>query len=133
MSALREQGATQGIAMSTSAERMRELRAKRQAAGLRTDGKPKARKKPQLEPSFEHYGPAANMSASLARNLGLESVLWLAEAQPKRSAYLRGLHARAARLPQEWWLSRMHWSIEAIISAVERASPLSQPVLTLKI
>lgn len=115
--------------MSTPIERVRELRARRRTAGLRTDGKPRVRPTPAPTPPREHvYG----MSAESAKALGVESIGWLAEARPRYGAYYRGLQARAARLPASWWLSRMHWTIATLVTAVERALPLSAPDLTIK-
>ena len=93
--------------MSTSAELMRELRARQRAAQQRA------------HPSREHvYG----MSAVSAKLLGLESIGWLADTERKRAAYYRGILARGSRLPAEWWLSRMHLTIAALVTAVEEAS-----------
>lgn len=116
--------------MSTTAERVRALRERRKSAGLRTDGKERLR--PLLKPKrkTEHH---AGMSAEKAKEIGLESILWLAGVQRKRAGHLIGVHARAIRLPPDWWMDRAHWPIDSIITAAEQALPLSAPVLTLKI
>lgn len=79
-----------------------------------------------LRPATDHH---SGMSAAEAKALGLESILWVAKTQPRRSTHLRGVHARAARLPGEWWRDRTHWPIESLIVAVEQATPLAQPAV----
>ena len=118
--------------MSTSAERVHELRARRKAAGLRADGKPRKprpRRKSPGEPRERVYG----MSPEAAKALGLESIAWMAQTRPQVLRYYRGVYARATRLPPEWWLERMSLPIAALAVAVEGALPLSQAMLTLKI
>ena len=61
------------------------------------------------------------MTATLAKSLGLEAILWLARVQRKRTGSLLLLHASGGRLPAQWWLERAHWPIESIISGVEAA------------
>lgn len=74
-----------------------------------------------LHPPLEYL---RGISAEGSKALGLESIGWLAETEPRRAAYYRGIRARAARLPATWWLERSHWTIAALVTAVEEASPL---------
>lgn len=67
------------------------------------------------------------MSSQAAKELGLESILWVARTQQGRKVQLWGLHARGARLPPDWWAARAHWPIESLIAAVAQAEPISDP------
>lgn len=85
-----------------------------------------------LRPCVTATAHHAGMSPGVAKSIGLEAILWLSQVRLKHSARLLGIHARAARLPPDWWLSRAHWPIEAIITAVEQELPesLTRTVLT---
>jgi hypothetical protein len=70
----------------------------------------------------EHH---CGMTAQAAKDLGLESILWLARVQIRRTAHLTLLHADASHLPPEWWMARSQWPIEKIITAIEQTTPES--------
>lgn len=88
----------------------RQLRAEYAARGLNSRGLP--RQAPAVTP--HHQTPEQS------RSLGLEAILWMSTKKWRPRQYLLGIHAYGAALPLDWWASRMHFTIERLVEAIER-------------
>lgn len=91
-------------------EHQRQLRAEYAARGLNSRGRP--RQAPAVTP--HHQTPEQS------RSLGLEAILWMSTKKWRPQAYLLAIHACAEALPLDWWVSRMHFTIERLVEAIQQ-------------